>query len=241
MSATFTLSGRSSTLNNRIFPPVEINDSATLALIGFDTFNSIPNVNSANNNIDYELNEETRSLQIPQGAYEIEDIEKAIRNLLSADLSKQEPNSLHAEGENLFALSCNKNTLKCSIRCAYPLNFCNQNSIGILLGFKQRLEEGIEHISSNVVNITNINTIRIECNLITGSYINGKLSHTIYEFYPCVPPGFKIMENPSNAIYLPLNKRTIDEISIQIVDQDGNLVSFMDETVTVRLHLKLSS
>lgn len=160
ISATFTVSGKKSILSSRIFPPIETDETATMALIGFDTFNSIPNVNSSNNNVFYELSGTIRSSKIPQGAYEIEDIEKAVRNLLGEDLSKIEPNTIHIEDENLFALTCNKNTLKC--KCAYPLIFSEPKSIGSLLGFDKRLEEGVEHISQNVVNITNINTIRVE-------------------------------------------------------------------------------
>ena len=32
--------------------------------------------------------------------------------------------------------------------------------------------------------------MRIECDIITGSYINGKPTHTLYEFFPSVPPGY---------------------------------------------------
>lgn len=239
MSLTFTLSGKSSILSSRIFPPVTVEDTATMALIGFDTFNSIPNVNESNNNFQYMIGTEVQTLKIPIGAYEIEDIEKIIQKMMKEDLDMKERNVIHADEDSLFSLKSNKNTLKCVVKCSYALDFSQPNSIGKLLGFNhKKLIANREHGSDNIVNITNINSLRIECNLITGSYINGILSHTIYEFFPCVPPGFKILENPQNTIYLPLNKRIIDEICIQIVDQDGNPVSFMNEIITVRLHLK---
>lgn len=239
MSLTFTLFGRDSVLKTRIFPPIIVGDSATMALTGFDTFNSIPNINETNNTIHYKFNNEFYSINIPPGAYEIEDIQNTIQSLLKKDLDERDPNRTHPDGDMLFSLKSNKSTLKCVIHSGVTIDFSKTNSIGKILGFKPKiLESGRDYESDNIVNITNINSIRIECNLTTGSYINGKLSHTIYEFFPCVPPGYKILEYPKNTIYLPLSKRVIDEISVQIVDQDGNLVSFMNELITVRLHLK---
>lgn len=62
--------------------------------------------------------------------------------------------------------------------------------------------------------------------------------HILHMFYPTVPPGYKIIEVPSNVIYLPTNIKYIDEIILKIIDQDGNLINFKKEFVTVRLHLK---
>lgn len=57
-------------------------------------------------------------------------------------------------------------------------------------------------------------------------------------FYPTTAPGFKIVEKPSNVIYLPISMRYVDEIILKITDQDGRLINFRNELVTVRLHLK---
>jgi hypothetical protein len=53
-----------------------------------------------------------------------------------------------------------------------------------------------------------------------------------------LPSGYKIIESPSNVIYLPINTKQLDEIIIKITDQDGNLVNFREEVITVRLHLR---
>ena len=69
-----------------------------------------------------------------------------------------------------------------------------------------------------------------------GAYINERRVHTRHEFFPAVPPGYKIIEVPSQVIYLPITVKTIDHLQVPIVDQDGNLVNFRGEIVTIRPH-----
>ena len=80
--------------------------------------------------------------------------------------------------------------------------------------------------------------MRIDCSIIDGSYVNGQKVYAIHEFFPAVAPGYKIIEIPKEIIYLPIRSNVIDNIQIRIVDQDGDLVDFRGETITVRLHLK---
>lgn len=83
-----------------------------------------------------------------------------------------------------------------------------------------------------------MNAIRVECNLTSGAYINNRLIHTIHEFFPTVSPGYKIVEVPKNVIYLPVTVEEIHMLNIRIVDQDGHLVNFRGETITIRIHIK---
>ena len=78
----------------------------------------------------------------------------------------------------------------------------------------------------------------VECNITGGAYINNKKVHTIHEFFPAVPPGFKIIEIPSKVIYQPLVVRSINHIQLKIVNEHGDLVNFRGETITIRLHIK---
>ena len=60
----------------------------------------------------------------------------------------------------------------------------------------------------------------------------------IHEFFPVVPPRYKIIEVLSQVIYLPVTVKSIDHLQIRIVDQDGRLVNFRGEVITIRLHIK---
>ena len=121
------------------------------------------------------------------------------------------------------------------------MDFQPQNSIGHLLGFDQRILVANEiHVSDQPVSMIKINTLRIECNITAGAYFNDRRVHTIHEFFPTVPPGYKIIEIPTSVIYLPLVVKNIDLIQLRIVDQNGDLVNFRGEVITVRLHIKAS-
>jgi len=63
-------------------------------------------------------------------------------------------------------------------------------------------EDGF-HESENVVNVLSINLILVNVDLISGFYVNGRTQNTIYSFFPSVSPGYKIVENPINLVYLP--------------------------------------
>ena len=223
-SFTLTLSGESSVLETNYFPPIELppEKKYVLGLIELLTFNSIPNIDTNCNKIYIG----TKTIVLPTGSYEITDINNYIQTQLeSKDIS--------------FSLTANNNTLKSVITSNHPVDFQPEDSIAKLLGFSHCLLEAEKtHISSNPVKILKFNVLRVECNITRGAYINNKKVHTIHEFFPAVPPGFKIIEIPSKVIYQPLGVRSIHHIPLKIVDEYGDLVNFRGETITVRLHVK---
>lgn len=166
-------------------------------------------------------------IQIPTGSYDVTDLERIIQKTLA--LRNVE-----------FTLTPNKNTLQCQILCSQPIDFTKSNSIGPLLGFKTKrtLTPNQVHISHHPADILRVNVVRIECNIIKGAYLNSNAAHTIHEFSPNVPPGYKIIEKPQNVIYFPVTVKSIHDLNLTIVDQDNNLVNFRGERITVRLHIK---
>ena len=229
MSFTFTLSDRTSMLSAKIYPPIILNEENdySLGLINFESYNSIPNVDITNNLFHFDNSGE---IALPEGSYEIEDINEYLNKQLQ-NIKESDPVQLQIKG--------NHNTLKCEIWCNKSIDFSKNRSIGGLLGFgNKKLAPNQLHVSENPVDIFKVNCISIECNLVTNSYNNGNPVHIIHMFYPITPPGFKIVEKPTNVIYLPISTRYIDEILLKITDQDGKLVNFRNELITVRLHLK---
>lgn len=162
-------------------------------------------------------------ITIPVGSYEFEDLAKILKL-------------------NEIEILADRNTGKCSLKSVHTIDMEPENSIGSLLGFKPRiLEKNIDHVSEALVNIFKVNAIFVECSIVTGTYINGRDSHILHQFFPTVAPGYKIVEVPTNIVYLNLLTDTLNSVSLKITDQEGRPVNFRGETITVRLHLKRDS
>jgi len=140
-----------------------------------------------------------------------------------------------------LSITPNENTLRCYIKSLLNIDFTPLDSIGKLLGFNQRILTPNEiHTSDAPVKIIKINSLRIECNITEGVYLNNQKVHTIHQFFPSAVPGFKIIEVPTQVIYLPISVKSIDYLQLRIVDQDGQLVNFRGKEITIRLHIKTS-
>ena len=60
-----------------------------------------------------------------------------------------------------------------------------------------------------MVNILTMNSILVHIDIISGSYVNGSTQPTNYTFFLDVSPGYKIIENPHNLLYLSITSDTI--------------------------------
>lgn len=231
-SITLTLTGNSSLLSANFYPEIELNEhpNYSCCLLDFHTYNSIPNVHKNNNNFYYSLGKSTNyrfdKIIIPIGSYEVSEIGEYLTKFFDG------------MGSN-FSFHANRNTLKCQISTDLVIDFTRDDCVGPLLGFGKRFLKNYKtYLSDEVVKINHLNTIRIDCDLTYGSFLNGKSTHTIHEFSPSVGPGYKIDEQPSNLIYLPIAKRRINTINISVVDQNSDSIDFRGETITCRLHIK---
>lgn len=234
-SITITLTGNSSSLTSYFHPEIQLEEgfNYSCCLLDFSTYNSIPNVHSNNNKFSYLKKDKgnlytVKILELPVGSYEIKDIGDFLTK------------AMRDNGEK-FILTGNKNIMKCTIETTKDLriDFSQNDSIGQILGFAPKiLENGTTYISDNVTNIQHISSIHVDCDLITGSFLNGDSTHTIYQFNPTVEPGYKIIEQPMNLIYLPVVRRRISSVTISVLDQHRRLVDFREEQISCRIHIK---
>jgi hypothetical protein len=174
-----------------------------------------------NENIWYADLSDVKSIEIPEGNYEISEIEKEVQ--------KTVPD---------FKLVANNVLMKCSLTSSKVFNFVKGGLGSHMLGFTKFTEPDIEKLAHYNININNVNVIRIKCNIASGSFLNGRPDHTIHSFFPLVPPGYKLVEVPKNIIYFPINVRTLDVVTVTIVDQNDKAIDFHGEEITLRCHIR---
>jgi len=146
----------------------------------------------------------------------------------------------NGRNDESIKITANTNTLKSvlEIQGDFQVDFRARNSISSVLGFQNQVcEEGI-HESQNVVNILSINSILVNVDVIGGSYVNGRMQNTIYSFFPKVSPGYKIVENLRNLVYLPVILDKINKMETVVTDQNGNQLNLRGENLTIRYHLR---
>lgn len=232
-SFTISLTGKTSELSANFFPGINLDAryNYSCALLEFTSYQSIPNITSPDNSVTFGKQEgdvfKHYIFDLPDGCYEVVDILEKLKSFVEA------------KGFS-FEYKINKNTLKTSIKSSAIFEFTKYRSILEILGFERvPIPPRTWKESENVIQISKVNVIRVECNIVTGAYVNGRLCHSIYEFPSSkVDVGYKLIEQPRNLVYLPIVPRRINHIQMSIVDQDGNLVDFRGETITCRIHIK---
>lgn len=224
------LSSNLTNFNTKFNPPIHLNKDSSyeIALVNLETYYSFPNIDTNNNILYFRKNNERFSIKIPIGSYEIDDINKKISE------------KLKREGhEKVVTFTPNLNTLKCNMKIeeGYKVNL-KKSDLGSLLGFSKTIYSSGYHKSNLPININRINSIFINIDITTGSYVNGSTMPVIYSFFPEVSPGYKIVENPHNLVYLPIAGNMIDHINTKITDQDFNELNSRGENITLRFHIR---
>jgi hypothetical protein len=220
MSFTLSITGTSSTLSTNHSPALQLDGEYECGLLYLSTFNSIPNIDGRNNKLYYGDSEE---LDIPEGSYELQDLDDYIKT--------------HIQGCT-FKLMCNNNTLKTSVLCSKNIYF-KSGTVGKILGFdNETVPANILKESPLPVSILSTTIVRVECDIVSGSFINGKPSHIIYEFAINCPPSFRIIETPKNVIYFPVTQNSISSLKIRILDTNNNLINIRGEEIQIYLHLR---
>lgn len=223
-----SISGTGPIISTSLHPPLDLVGNYECALLHFCTHNFIPNLNQQNSKFYCGNNYE---FTVPTGVYDLSDLEQCLINTVKDSELISKDFVLSIEGDS--------NTSKCLLYCSEDIDFDHSDTFNSLLGFEKKIYEANKyHESENNVTIQACTIIRVECDIISQSYLNGKVSHSIYEFPLNVPPGFKIIEIPSKVVYLPVKNNLVNSITIRLTDENGKLIDFGKENIYLRLHIR---
>ena len=233
-SFLLTLSGKGSKLEKTFDPEISITQNChyEIAFTSLETYYSMPNVDVSNNNFTIRKDGYQYNIVIPTGCYGLMDLNKEIGRQLRENGM---PKAVEFHG--------NYNTYKCImlLKSGYTVTF-KENSLRILLGFEAK--SYIAHTmakrfeSEHTVQILTINSILVNCDLVGGSYLNGKEVPIIHSFFPSVDPGEKIIEKPVEYISLPVSSDVIRHMSVWLTDQDQKPLNLREENLTIKFHLR---
>ena len=239
MSFQIIVSDNKSSFKTRLNPTLQLDKDKKyeIALVNLETYYSFPNIDKTNKEFVYSSDNGNSwvRINIPEGSYEIDDINNTIQH----EMEKRGHNDPINE-DYYINISANSNTLKSVliIEQDYQVYFNGKASLAKVLGFTPDIYMSGFHESENVVNILSINSILVNIDIISGSYVNGTMKNTIYSFFPKVSPGYKIIETPVNLVYLPITLDTIDSLAVSITDQDDHLHNLRNEKLMIRFHIR---
>ncbi|ELU04210.1 hypothetical protein CAPTEDRAFT_203582 [Capitella teleta] len=225
-SMQFVVSSDKTQFRTRFNPPIQFNKKKKyeMALVNLETYYSFPNIDSTNNHFRYSPDSGATwfDILLEEESYDIIDINVIIQDKMRGNGHYDEINNAY-----YISLFANENTLKSIliIDGDYQIDFRPTNSISSLLGFNNEVFMPGSHDSTKVVNILAVNSILVNVDVISGSYVNGVSMNTIYSFFPNVSPGYKIVETPVNLVYLPITLDTIYSLESKVTDQDGKLLN----------------
>ena len=230
-----------STHEEHLFQPLQTNNKQfKIAVNFFSGYNGIFNVTSKNNKFYFikSITDEDGfiSITIPPGAYEIESLNDEIKRIINNE-------GYYNELTYPFKIKPNFSTLGSIIEINTQgpvITFIPSDSIGNLLGFNKSTIYEEFNSSPNPVDMFSFDNIFIETNIAKGMIFKGKRTGIIVNFTMDVDPGYKYIEKCRGGVqwYMMDTKDVISSIKFKLKNENGNLVSFIGQSLTFRVSMK---
>ena len=103
----------------------------------------------------------------------------------------------------------------------------------------------VDILHPNNVDISSVIALNLMCDVIEGSYqINFEQSnkaqegYILYSFAPTASPGYLIIEDPTNPVYMKCQNDLLTRINFRLTDQSNNLIDLRGEVLSISLFVK---
>ena len=238
-SSYHIFTSRKTSFDTKFETPLELNPNRSyeVALQYFSTSNFLTNITAENNRFVYSNDggKNWLTITLESGAYEI--------SILNSEIRRQITQSSGATSQvNAIEIGIILSTFKSFINITSPtlqVDFTKTKTFRDMLGFKSQILKQGYNISNDTVQITTTSAILIHCDIVSGSYINGKEGNVLYSFPAyTVPVGAKINVMVASLLYLPINRTTISNIYFQITDEEGRVLDFKNEEISIAIHVR---
>jgi hypothetical protein len=196
-----------------------------IGLYYFDGTNGIFNISAAkqNNRFNYYNGTIWKIMGIPDGGYEISQLNSRIQEIMKANGDYTAPSTYYIE------IGVDIPTLRTYITLSnnYAIDFNAGLSFENILGFnKIVLNTQGKTYSQNAANITDVDSINLTCNITSGFYVNGKITNLLFSYPIPVPIGYTFRIIPPSINYLPVRIKRFNEITFKLVNDDGIPIDF---------------
>ena len=197
----------------------------------FDGTNAIFNISAAlqNNRFNYYNGVAWKIMAIPDGGYEISQLNSRLQEIMKANGDYTAPSTYYIE------IGIDIPTLRTYITLSnnYAIDFATDLSFEKILGFNSIvLNTQGRTYSQNAANITDFNSINLICNITSGFYKNGKNTNILFSYPIPVPIGYSFRIVPPTIIFLPVRIKRFSEITFKIVNIDGVPIDFNGYAMT---------
>lgn len=213
-------------------PPIRLDTRQyKISFYSFFGWNSFHNVQSKS--ISYTINGSPFTLNIPDGQYSIEDI----NSLLQLDIASNSG----ATGGIVITPNYNTNRTEITIDNStdtFTIDLSAANNLANFFGFPEANVTG----SSTGTTLANVNrdteNLNVETDLIKGSIKDGRFSRIIHSFQPAGPTNSSLQIYPLHQTWHQIDKKLIDRVNFKITDNNGEIVDFQGEDLTLQIILE---
>ena len=230
-----------STHKEYLSQPLQTNNKQFKTEFTFLTaYNGIFNVTSKNNKFYFSksiIDDNLFShITIPQGAYEIESLNKEIERIIIDEI-------YFTTSDYPFLIKPNFSTLGCIIEISNEesaISFTPDDSIRDLLGFIKTTNYEKNNLPPNPVDIISFDNIFIETIIAQGMIFKQKRTGIIHNFTMTVNPGYKYVERFAGGVawYMLHTDDFTSSINFILKNENNELVSVNGQSVTFRLSIK---
>ena len=158
------------------------------ALFSIDIYNSIPNIKSGENDLfmySIDNGNTWKNISLGTGSFELSTINNEIQRQMVVNGDYNENSSFYINIEpNISKLT----STVIITHASYQVDFRKPNTIGPLLGFLPTILKHGYNESSNIVDIMSVNSILVNVDIISGSYVNKHALPVIFSFFSDVDP-----------------------------------------------------